>query len=305
MLPDQNVFHAMNSPLLLLADSGSTKTTWAALSPESTTMIHSQGISPYFLSATRIREVLEQEVLPPLGDRKDCVSAVRFYGTGLAEAEKADVLESILQDIFPDADISVSHDLLAAAQGLCGHTKGIACILGTGSGSCYFDGETIRQIRPGLGFILGDEGSGAFLGKRIVQHYLYGQFDRELGGLFEKNFEAERSVILDHVYKKPYPNRYLASFARFLGENRGHALVERILREGIGSFFACHLAAFAPEIRENPVHFTGGVAWAYRDVVESLCGDFGLSCGNVCKEPMEGLIRYHRIEMQNALNGKK
>jgi N-acetylglucosamine kinase-like BadF-type ATPase len=297
----------MNPPLFLLADSGATKTTWALLSAKRKKLFHSTGISPYFLSPAQIKETLEREVLPALQQAAAAgpVSRIYFYGTGLAEPEHAALLKGILETVFPGTEVSVGHDLLAAAHGLCGHEAGIACILGTGSGSCYFDGELIRKIRPGLGFILGDEGSGAFLGRMVVQAYLYGHFGGELRTRFEEKYEAARHVILENVYKKPSPNRYLASFSLFLAENRGDDRIEHILTDGIGKFFLRHVSEFTPEIHQHPVHFTGGVAWAYRDILATLCRKCGVRRGRILKEPMEGLIRYHRSGMQNIADGKK
>jgi N-acetylglucosamine kinase-like BadF-type ATPase len=277
------------------------------VSAKSKKLFHSRGISPYFLSPAQIKESLEKEVLPALHQAALAgpVSSVHFYGTGLADPENAALLKGILKAVFSGAEVTVGHDLLAAAHGLCGHEAGIACILGTGSGACYFDGEAIGKIRPGLGFILGDEGSGAFLGRMVVQAYLYGHFDGELGKRFEEKYEAARSVILENVYKKPSPNRYLASFSLFLAENRGDERIEHILTNGIGKFFLRHVSEFTPEIHECPVHFTGGVAWGYRDVVTTLCGKCGVRRGHIVKDPMEGLIRYHRSRMQNTTDGKK
>lgn len=295
-----NDSETMEKPLYLIADSGSTKTTWCLLSEHEEKTILTQGISPYFLSAEQIAEVLKKELLPSI-DKKTAgaIKHVYFYGTGLADKRNARLLCSILQATFPDCRVDVDHDLMGAALALCGHNKGIACILGTGSNSCYFNGKKIVKNNPGLGFILGDEGSGAFLGKMVVQYYLYGTFDEQLQGLFDRKYHTDKDEILENVYRRPYPNRYLAQFTYFLGENRGHYMVENILEDGLHEFFFRHVYKYA-ESWKFPVHFTGGIAWTFRDVIEELCRNYGLQQGTIIKTPMEGLITYHRGQLRSA-----
>ncbi len=194
--------------------------------------------------------------------------------------------------IFPGASITVDNDLSGAAKALCGNEKGIACILGTGSNSCYYNGSRISKNSPGLGFILGDEGSGAYLGKKVIQHFLYNIFDDDLRSRFDAKFVTTDAEILDAVYKKPLPNRYLASFAIFLAENRNHYMIENIIEDGLNDFFYTHIIRYRESAR-LPVHFTGGIAYGFREVVENLCTGYGLQCGNIFKSPMEGLIKYH------------
>lgn len=283
----------MKTPWLLIADSGSTKTTWCLLSAERKKIIHTQGISPYFLTPAQIREILENELLPAIPSASQPITAVHYYGTGLGEASNRKLLSQVLQDVFKHSSVHVTHDLMGAARALCGHEKGIACILGTGSNSCYFNGGKIVKNNPGLGFILGDEGSGAFLGKKVVQYFLYKTFDEELQGLFEKKYATDKKSILENVYKKSFPNRYLASFTYFLHENRGHFMIENIIEDGLNEFFFHHICKYA-ESWKYPIHFTGGVAWAFKDVVLSLCKAYELTLGNILKAPMDGLIKYHR-----------
>jgi N-acetylglucosamine kinase-like BadF-type ATPase len=287
----------MKPPLVLIADSGSTKTAWCLLSAKSKKPIHTQGISPYFLSAEQITEVLKKELLPSMPAGRGDIAEVHFYGTGLADPQNARLLKKILKGLFPGSSVHVTHDLMGAARALCGHAGGIACILGTGSGACYFNGKKITKSSPGLGFILGDEGSGALLGKKVLQYYLYHTFDETLYALFEQKYHTGRDAILEQVYKKPYPNRYLASYSYFLSENRGHFMVENILEDGLNEFFSRHVVSYT-ESRNHPVHFTGGAAWAYRDIIRALCGSYQLTPGNIIKAPIDGLIRYHTEELE-------
>lgn len=289
----------MNKPLYLIADSGSTKATWCLLSPQEHTIIATQGISPYFLSRQQISAVLSSELLPRMTAGAEAVEEVYFYGTGLADGKNRQLFSEVLQGQFPHSRVHVTHDLMGAALALCGNDKGVACILGTGSNSCYFDGERIVKNNPGLGFILGDEGSGAFLGKMVLQHYLYRIFDAELMELFEREYRTNKDEIVENVYRGPHPNRYLAAYARFLSGNRGHYMIENIIEDGLHEFFFRHIYTYG-ESWEHPVHFTGGVAWAFRDVIGELCRNYGLQEGTIIKAPMEGLIAYHRSRMEGG-----
>jgi N-acetylglucosamine kinase-like BadF-type ATPase len=182
--------------------------------------------------------------------------------------------------------------MLAAARALCGNKKGIACILGTGSNSCYYNGSKIVRNTPSLGYVLGDEGSGAYLGKKVVQYYLYNTFDEELRALFDAKFITTRDEILENVYKQPLPNRYLASFAIFLAENRGHYMIENIIEDGLNDFFFNHLYKYR-ESWTLPLHFIGSVAFGFKDVLQELCKSYELELGNVLKTPMQGLTEFH------------
>ncbi len=194
--------------------------------------------------------------------------------------------------VFPGVKVNVTHDLMAAARSLCGHEKGIACILGTGANSCYYDGSKIIKNSPGLGYVLGDEGSGAYLGKKVLQYYLYNTFDEDLRARFDATYVTNTVEILESVYKKPLPNRYLAGFAKFLAENRGHYMIENILEDGLNDFFFTHLCKYR-ETWTLPVSFVGGVAFGFKDVLKELCSAYELELGKVLKNPMNGLVEYH------------
>ena len=279
------------SDVRLIADSGATKAEWCLVGGRRRRTFLTQGISPYFLDAPQIRELLRKELLPSLGGAR--IDAVHYYGTGCNAKANAKLVADALKPLFPGASVTVNNDLLGAARALCGREKGIACILGTGSNSCYYNGLRIVRNSPGLGYVLGDEGSGAYLGRKVVQHYLYGRFDEVLRARFDAMFVTTSAEILDNVYKKPLPNRYLASFTRFLAENRGHDTVEGIIEAGLDDFFVQHAIRY-PESRRLPVHFVGGVAHGFRDVVLALCRRHGLKAGRILKNPMEGLVAYHR-----------
>lgn len=279
-------------PVRLIADSGATKCEWCVLdNGKKTKTIITQGISPYFLSGTQITELLEKELIPKL--KKFQVKEVFFYGTGLANPKNVIVVKSVLKKLFPKAKTEVQNDLLAAARALCGKNKGVACILGTGANSCFYNGKKMVKNSPGLGYVLGDEGSGAYLGKKVIQYYLYNTYDEELKARFEKKFQVTPMEILENVYKKPLANRYLASFAIFLAENRGHFMIENIIEDGLNDFFFTHLYKYR-ESWTHPIHFVGSIAFGFKDVLKDLCNTYELELGRVLKAPMQGLIEYHR-----------
>jgi glucosamine kinase len=274
----------------LIADSGSTKTEWCLLDGKKKSIINSQGMSPYFISEARMEDIIIAEVLPSL--KKAVVEEIYYYGTGCTNPQNARMVKRVLKKIFPSATVKVDSDVAGAAKALCGNEKGIACILGTGSSSCYYNGKKIAKNNPGLGFILGDEGSGAYLGKKVVQYFLYNTFDEDLRARFDAKFVTNASEILDAVYKKPLANRYLASFAIFLSENRGHYMVENIIEDGFHDFFYAHVYKFR-ESWNYPVHFTGSIAFGFKDVLTEMCSSYQLELGNILRNPMEGLIAYH------------
>jgi len=275
----------------LIADSGSTKCEWCLLADGKKKKIITQGISPYFLSLDQVVAILQKELLVKLKNVQ--VDEIYYYGTGLGNPENGKFIKKALKKVFPMAKAEAEIDLLAAARAVCGHEKGIACILGTGSNSCYYNGRKIVKNSPGLGYVLGDEGSGAYLGKKVIQHFLYNTFDEDLMLRFEKQFNTNANEILDHVYKQPQPNRYLASFAIFLAENRDHFMIENIIEDGLNDFFFTHLNKY----RESwlyPISFAGSVAFGFRDVIKDLCNTYELELGKVLKQPMDGLISYHQ-----------
>ena len=282
---------------ILIADSGSTKCEWCLLYSDGKTgnvkkkKVDTQGISPYFLDTAGIKEVLNRELLPAL--KSLTVDEVFYYGTGCINPDNRKIVQKAIRSTFPGASVHVTHDLMGAALSLCGDTKGVACILGTGSNSCYFDGKKIVKNSPGLGFVLGDEGSGAYLGKKVLQYYLYNTFDEDLRYKFDAKYATNSKEILDAVYKQPLPNRYLASFALFLVENRGHYMVENIIEDGLNDFFFNHLCKYR-ESWKLPIHFVGGVAYGFKDVVKELCSTYEFELGRILQKPMDGLIKYHQ-----------
>ncbi|MBS1733903.1 MAG: N-acetylglucosamine kinase [Bacteroidetes bacterium] len=278
-------------PVKLIADSGSTKTEWCLLDGTKKKKISTQGLSPYFLTSLQIREILEEELLPKI--RQADPDEVYFYGTGCSNPANVKIVKDAINAVYRKAKVSVEHDLMGAAKALCGHQKGIACILGTGSNSCYYNGKKIVKNSPGLGYVLGDEGGGAYLGKKVIQYFLYNTFDADLMDRFHARFNTNANEILDAVYKQPLPNRYMAGFTSFLVENRGHYMIENIIEDGFNDFFFNHIYKYR-ESWSMPINFVGSVAYGFRDVLADLCHSYELQLGKVLKAPMDGLIQFHK-----------
>jgi glucosamine kinase len=276
----------------LIADSGATKAEWVLVGEGRKKTIFTQGISPYFLDTAQVGQLVDQELKQKIKNVE--VEEVYYYGTGCSNAENAKSIKKALQKLFTGAKIEVNTDLMAAARAVCGDQKGIAAILGTGSNSCYFNGKNILKNSPGLGYVLGDEGSGAYLGKKVIQYYLYNTFDDDLRALFDAKFVTSQVEILDNVYKKPLPNRYLAGFTMFLAENRGHYMIENIIEDGLNEFFFQHLCKYN-EVWKFPVNFVGSVADGFKDVIQQLCSSYEFELGNILKNPMQGLVKYHDV----------
>ncbi|MBX2934877.1 MAG: N-acetylglucosamine kinase [Ferruginibacter sp.] len=275
----------------LIADSGSTKAEWCLINGKKTKTFYTQGLSPYFLSAEQIEYIINEELKPKMKNIEP--DEIFFYGTGCSNADNVKLVKKAINKVFTNASVDVNHDLMGAAKALCGHEKGIACILGTGSNSCYYNGKKIVKNSPGLGYVLGDEGSGAYMGKKVVQHFLYKTFDEDLMDRFNAKYNTNSDEILTAVYKQPLPNRYLATFAEFLVENRGHYMIENIIEDSFNDFFFNHIYKYR-ESWTMPLNFTGSVAYGFRDVLKDLCNSYELNLGKVIKKPMDGLVKFHR-----------
>jgi N-acetylglucosamine kinase-like BadF-type ATPase len=258
---------------------------------KTTKAFYTQGLSPYFLSAEQIEYIIKEELQYKI--KKNEPDEIFFYGTGCSNADNVKLVKKAIQKVFPNADIHVDHDLMGAAKALCGNEKGVACILGTGSNSCYYNGKRIVKNSPGLGYVLGDEGSGAYLGRKVIQYFLYKTFDEDLMDRFNAKYNTNSDEILTAVYKKPLPNRYLASFTVFLAENRGHYMIENIIEDSLNDFFFNHVYKYS-ESWKLPVNFTGSVAYVFRDVLKEMCNSYELQLGKIIKKPMDGLVKFHR-----------
>jgi glucosamine kinase len=277
--------------MILIADSGSTKTDWVVLSNKKivfkTTTI---GLNPLFRSKAEIRKAIRKINLFRDLNRK--VTAVNFFGAGCGDKKGKEKIESSLHALFPMAKITVQTDLMGAALATCGNKKGIVCILGTGSNCCYFDGKKIHQGKAGLGYILGDEASGAYFGKILLKYFLYDKFSRPLSEDFERQYKISRVSAIENVYKKPHPNMYLASLAPFILKWMDKREVKEIIKNGLNEFYETSLAPLKNH-KTLPVHFVGSVAFYLEDFINEFCRQKKIVLGTITQKPIEALANYH------------
>jgi N-acetylglucosamine kinase-like BadF-type ATPase len=275
--------------MILIADSGSTKTAWHITDKgKSLKRILTSGINPYFQNQDEIEKEIEQKLLPEISGC--ALEAACFYGAGCATPEKCKQLAGLIRR-YLSCPVEVYSDLMGAARALYGRRPGIACILGTGSNSCFYDGKEIVQNIPPLGFILGDEGSGAVLGKELVSDCLKNQLPLPLKEKFLEQYRLSPAILLERVYKQPFPNRYLAGFSTFLLENIKEPAIYNLVFNSFRSFFIRNVMQY--DYRAYPISFTGSVAFCYRDVLLAAAGSLSLAVGQITQSPMEGLMSYH------------
>ena len=275
----------------LIADSGATKCQWTLVQNNKKSTVNTIGISPYFLTTNEIILLLQKSFAKKTDLTK--IEAVYFYGTGLSNPDNVLSLKKALKAVFTKAKLTIETDLVAAARASCQNDKGVVCILGTGSNTGFYNGKKITKNSPGLGYVLGDEGSGAYLGKKVIQYFLYQTFDEELMASFQKKYNLTKDAILNSIYKSPFPNRTLASFAPFLAEHRGHYMIENIIEDGLNDFFFAHINKMN-ESWIHPIHFVGGIAYAFKDIIKQLALSYEIELGKIIKSPMIGLIEFHK-----------
>ncbi|MBQ6379484.1 MAG: ATPase [Prevotella sp.] len=282
----------------LIADSGSTKTDWALLipamygKPARITRITSQGISPIHQSDNEIQRILSSELLPHLSIEN--VSHVYFYGSGV-RPEKEAPMAQVLREALSCAEVVEAHsDLLGAARALCGHNYGIASILGTGANSCLYDGNRIVEKTTALGYILGDEGSGAVLGKRFLHDLYSGILSKEIKEDFETKMKMSLPQVIERVYRQPLANRFLASLATFVHEHIDDAGVEALVRQNFEDFLDVHVKPFGRDYL--PLSFVGSIAHYFADQLTEVVESEDYTMGTILQNPIEGLITYHQAE---------
>lgn len=276
--------------MILLADGGSTKVDWSLIDQgKRIKQIYTKGANPFFRTHEEISEELKTTLIPELKDYS--IDTVFFYGAGCAFPEKNEIIRGAIANNINTPHIHVGSDLLAAAKSLCGHNRGIAAIIGTGSNSCFYDGQQIVNNVSPLGYILGDEGSGAVLGRLLVGACLKNQLTEGLKEKFLYQFDLTPAIILDKVYKQPMANRFLAGLSVFLSENIKDPTVYNLVYTAFKDFFLRNIMQY--DYLNNEVHLTGSVAFHYQDILRTVANDLNITIGTIVKSPMEGLIKYH------------
>lgn len=282
--------------MIIIADSGSTKTDWALCNGHTYRLVKTSGINPYMQTEQQITQLIHEELMPqiPASDRTTPALQVYFYGAGCTPEKIPSVQHALalVMSLSPE-QVTVHSDLMAAARGLLQQQEGVACILGTGSNSCHYNGkEIIANVSP-LGFILGDEGSGAVLGKKLVGNCLKHQFSPVICQAFETKYGLTAAQIIQRVYRQAFPNRFLASFAPFLYEHRQEPEIEQFLIHEFEEFVQRNILAYRPFT--GTVSCTGSIAWYFREYLEKALQNHHLSIGCIKKSPLEGLIQYHTL----------
>ena len=278
--------------MYLIADSGSTKTDWC-LCNQGTVLqnIQTQGINPYHQSEEAIETVLREELLPQLSLQKGTRLSITFYGSGCANDTACNRIKEALTKVLDTKDVTIHSDLLGAARALCGHQEGIACVLGTGSNSCLYNGKEIIANTPPLGYILGDEGSSAVLGRHLVGNCLKNQLPEALRDEFLTEYELTQEIILEKVYRQPLANRFLASLTPFLSKHREVPEIHQLLVDSFTDFFVRNVKQYRrPWL---PIHFVGSIANVFSAELKEAAESLGMELGTIMRSPMEGLIKYH------------
>ncbi len=279
--------------MILIIESGSTKTAWRFISHlhEAYESFSSRGINPYYQTAEEIRndqaDILQKiELLS--------IQFVYYFGTGITDDSKKEIIKSVLSPVIGHAEIAIQSDLMAAGLALCGEDAGIACILGTGANSGYFEKGALHSQVPPLGFWLGDEGSGGHLGKSLLLTYLHQQLPSDLRMLFEKRFGTlDRLEILQKAYREEFPNRWFASFSKFLFDHRKHPFCYQLIENSFQSFCDLYLLRYE-NVKQHPIHFTGSVAFYYADILRRVLKANHLQAGIISEGPMAGLTLYYK-----------
>lgn len=277
--------------MTIIADSGSTKTDWYLVKDgKLEQQLSTIGLNPYYMETTAIKERIQ--IAFDLIN-KESIEFIYFYGAGCADELHCNQVENALRPIFKKAKISVNSDLLAAARAACGKTAGIVGILGTGSNSCAFDGDAIVDQVTCLGFLLGDEGSGAYLGKQLVQAYYYRELPTDLEQAFVKEYKiVNHRSILNHIYQLERPNTYLASFVPFIKKYEANPFINTLLENAFGIFIKKQLMKY-PNYKDLNIHFVGSIAYHFRLVLKNILEKHGMKLGTIIQKPIACLVAYH------------
>jgi glucosamine kinase len=276
--------------MILVADSGSTKTDWVLTAPDKPNAeFKTGGLNPFFLSDKEMIKVISKQ--ENLVAQAEAVTEIYFFGAGCSSPDRREAVSNVLSQVFKQAYISVDSDLLGSAYATCGNESGLCCIMGTGSNVTYFDGEDIFEGKHGLGYILGDEGSGSYFGKKLVTDFLYGRMPATESALFGKTFPINKETLISHIYHKQGANYYLASFATFLGEIRTSEYGKQLIREGLTEFVNTNIKCYAGYKRMK-CHFVGSVACHLKEELQEICQAEEVSLGKIIKHPIQNLVNF-------------
>ncbi|MBR5159082.1 MAG: ATPase [Bacteroidaceae bacterium] len=280
----------------LVVDSGSTKTDWGFFNTVyDLKAVKTQGINPCHQSEEEIRSIIRNELLPNTQSIDlTAITEVFYYGAGCATQSICEQMAALLKEFIPNAAIAVDSDMLGAARALCGHAEGVACVLGTGSNSCLYNGKAIEDQVPSLGYILGDEGSSAALGRRLIGDCLKRQLPEAVSREFMERYSLTKESIIESVYRKPLPNRFIAGFAPFVYEKRAIPEVHKMIIQCFSEFFTRNVINYhKPWL---PVHFVGSLAGSFAEELRETADSLGMTIGKIEASPLSGLVDYHATD---------
>lgn len=275
--------------MILVADSGSSKTDWMGYSPNEQINFSTQGINPYFLNAHDIFKLFSKK--KEIAEYADKVKEIYFFGAGCSSPDKIEVISNGISSFFTKAYVSVEHDLLGSAYATCGDKEGLTCILGTGSNISYYDGKEVHNGVHGLGYVLGDEGAGTYFGRKMITTYLYGRMPADLSKEFAATYQVDKETVITNVYQKSFPNTYLASISRFMAGHRDHPWIINILREGFQEFVDTNIKDYK-NYKNLDCHFVGSIAFYYQDILREICLENDVKLGKIYQKPIEGIYNY-------------
>lgn len=276
--------------MILVADSGSSRSDWTLALPDSKPLsFTTKGLNPFFVSEKDIERVLQN--VPEIIPYAEEVSEVYFFGSGCSSPDRREMVSNALSRLFRHAFIDVEIDLLGSAYATCGTRKGYVGTLGTGSDFTFFDGEYILPSRQGIGYVLGDEGSGVWFGKQLITDFLYGRMPKELHMRFGEAYMITKEMVIKNVYHKPMPNTYLASFAPFMSDNITHPYIQEMLAQGFGEYIRTNIIPYA-DYKEYVTHFVGSISFHFQDELLRACAEYGVQVGMILKSPIERLFDF-------------
>ncbi len=281
--------------MLLIADSGSTKTDWRLVdAQQSISQYSTMGFNPYYSKSAEIIEELKKSLALELETAQ--VKEIHFYGAGCSTQENKGIIKDALRAVFTNAEVFVEHDLLAAARASLGTNAGIATILGTGSNSCLYDGEQIIESIPSLGYLLADEGSGTEIGKLLLTDYLYGELPEDLKRNLENRLELTFEKAMNRIYKEPMPNKFMASLSKFVFQNIKNPYCIELVKKAFNHFFEAHITKY-PNYQNYPLACVGSVGYYYSNILKAVAEEHGMQVSKTMEAPIAGLTLYHLGEL--------
>ena len=279
--------------MILIADGGSTKADWIALNTnkEEAFRVRTLGLNPAIVP----HEELYNRIINmfQLIHVKDEVTEIHFYGAGCGTPKPIEILKTILESIFVNAKVFIAEDMLAAVYAAAGNKPALVCILGTGSNSCYYNGEQMEMMTASLGYILMDEASGNYFGKKLIVDYYYHKMPKKIAEKFQNEFDLDADHIKKNLYRVPNPNMYLATFAKFMFEFKEEKYIKKIIKKGFQEFFKYRILPYN-KTAETPIYFIGSIAYYFRDILEKIAHKNNLEITDVIQRPIDNLLEYHK-----------